>query len=72
MKVIKETGERILIRNNEVKEDCFLLMIFHIKIAYYVHINIIQLITIIIFFMKKMNIIHYLKTILTQRLLLEI
>ena len=41
MKVIKETGKRILIRNNEVKEDCFLLMIFHIKIAYYVQINII-------------------------------
>lgn len=44
----------------------------YIKIAYYVKINIILLITIIIFFMKKMNIIHYLKTILTQRLLLEI
>ena len=34
----------------KLKKIVFLLMIFHIKIAYYVQINIIQLITIIIFF----------------------
>ena len=31
MKVIKETGERILIRNNEVKEDCFFTHDFSYK-----------------------------------------
>ena len=34
----------------KLKKIVFLLMIFHIKIAYYVQINIIQLITIIIFY----------------------
>ena len=31
MKVLKETGERILIRNNEVKEDCFFTHDFSYK-----------------------------------------
>ena len=72
MKVFKETGERILIRNNEVKEDCFFTHDFSYKNCllcsdkYYTINNNNN------FFMKKMNIIHYLKTILTQRLLLEI